>query len=94
MFVLHFRIDFIMLDHTKTLLFVGLMLTVVLLVTNGKRPTAETPIAGSTPVDDNASQTRIDQTDISPAWAANVPTMVHPLALMMPQAGTQPVGGT
>lgn len=79
-----------MLDHSKTLLFVGLMLFVVIMVTNSKRPTAATPLDPSQDVGD--SQTANDQSDITPQWAANVPSLSPPpLSLMMPETGTQPV---
>ena len=79
-----------MLDHSKTLLFVGLMLLVVVMVTNHKRPSASAPLDPSQDVGE--SQTANDQTDVAPQWAANVPTLSPPpLSLMMPVTGTQPV---
>lgn len=79
-----------MLDQTKLLLFVALMLLIVMLVTNQKRPLASAPIDGTTPLDASP----IEQSNISPTWAANVPNMTMPLALMVPNTGAQPVGGT
>lgn len=76
------------MDSSKTLLFIALMLFIVMLVSNGKRVTASTPIPGSDTVGE--SQTSDDQSDLTPAWAANVPTLhPAPLSLMMPNTGAQ-----
>lgn len=79
-----------MLDNTKALLFVALITLVLLLVSNGKRPTASAPLDGDTAVEGN--ETAVDQSDIAPTWALNVPRIYpHPLALMMPKVGGSPV---
>lgn len=81
-----------MLDGTKTLLFVALMLTLVLiLTTSGNRPTASAPLDGSTPVDE--SQHPSNATDpVTPSWATNLAPAVQypqPLLLVMPVTGQQ-----
>lgn len=82
-----------MLDSSKVLMFVGLILTAVLLVTNHKRPSASTPLDGDETVGE--SQTENDQRMISPTWAANVPTLnPPPLSLMMPTTGAAPTVDT
>ena len=78
-------------DQSKFLLVLTLGALVLLLVSNGKRITAETPIDGDDAV--GVSQTPLDMGDVAPGWAANNPQqMPMPLAMMIPNTGNQPAG--
>lgn len=80
-------------DFSRFFLFVVLALAVLVMVGNKTRPTASTPLDGSTPVDQS-----LDADDAGlitrGAGFANVPSngAVPPLSLMMPLAGVQPLG--
>lgn len=78
-------------DQTRMILFLALAVAVLVLVSNGKRPLANSPLDPQTPVGD--SQTEDDRSLITSRQFANVPSNgpVMPLALMMPEEGNQPI---